>query len=147
MKRIKRLLSISLLLFLVVMVSACSKNYNSITYKRFQEKMGDELNYAITDKTLTYEDIYQRYYSAINNDIIFTFYELKDEDSAKDFVEKNYNKRKYYSYKSKDNYSEVKSTKTGYFRLIQVDNIIISASSEKSSDKSEINKAFEKLGY
>ena len=88
MKRIKRLLSISLLLFLVVMVSACSKNYNSITYKRFQEKMGDELNYAITDKTLTYEDIYQRYYSAINNDIIFTFYEFKDEDSAKDFVEK-----------------------------------------------------------
>ena len=52
MKRIKRIFCLSLVIVSALVLCACSKDYNSITYKRFTEKMGNELNYAITDNTL-----------------------------------------------------------------------------------------------
>lgn len=147
MKRIKSILCTCLILFLVLFVSACSKNYDSITYKRFVEKMGSELNYVITDNTVTYDGIYKRCYTAIKDDVIVSFYEFEDEKEAKDYVKKNYDDKKYYSYKAYDDYSTVKYSEVGYFRLIQVGNVVVSGSSEKSSSKSIINDALKELGY
>ena len=147
MKRIKRIFCLSLVIVSALVLCACSKDYNSITYKRFTEKMGNELNYAITDNTLSYEGIYEREYTAIKEDIIFIFYEFSDKESAKEYVKSNYSKLKYYSYSDKGDYSIVKSSKAGYFKLIQVDNIVISGYSDNSGNKSSINKAFNKLGF
>lgn len=147
MKRIKSILCTCLVLFLVLFVSACSKSYNSITYTKFKEVMGSKLNYAITDNALDAEGIYKKYYTAIKDDVIISFYEFDSEKEAKEYVKKNYDNKKYYSYKSTDDYSTVKYSNIGYFRLIQVDNIVVSGSSEKDSSKSIINNALSELGY
>lgn len=147
MKRIKRILCTLVIVLSVLVLSACKKDYNAITYKRFVEKLGDELNYPITDNTLLYQGVYQRNYTAIKDDVMFIFYEYESADKAKEFMKKNYEDKKYYTYTSKDNYSTVKYSKRGYLYIVQVDNIIISGSSEKDTNKSEIKKVFKELGY
>ena len=144
MKRVK---SVLCMLLLVVLLTACGKSYSSITYKRFTTKLGDELNYAINDQTLAYEGIYQRYYTAIKDDVFFSYYEFADEKTAKEYVKSNYEDRKYFSYKDNGKYTTVKSTKSKYFTLIQVDNMVITGYSDKSSKRSVIKKALKELGY
>ena len=147
MKRIKRIISISLVILLICVLTACKKEYSSITYKRFVEKMGDGLNYSVKDNTLVYQDVFQRNYTAIKENVIITFYEFETEDEAKDYLKKNYDKEKYYRYKSYDGYSTVKYNKSGYLYMIQVDNIIISGYSDDNTDKYEIKNVFSELGY
>jgi hypothetical protein len=108
--------------------------------------MGNQLGYTVVDKTISYEDIYQRYYSANKENVLFIFYEFKDAETAKEFM-KDYNNKKGYSYKSTDDYTIVKNSKSGYLKIVQVDNVVISGSSEKSSGKKEIKKVFKELGY
>lgn len=147
MKRVKRLLCASIVLLSVLFITACGKDYSSITYKRFVEKMGNELSYVIKDNTALYQTVYERYYTATKDDVMVSFFEFKDEKEAKDYVKKNYDGRKYFSYKEYDGYSTVKSTKSSYLSLIQIDNIVISGYSEKTSNKNLVNKALKELGY
>lgn len=147
MKRIKRILCSLLIIISVLFLSACKKEYSSITYKRFTEIMSDELNYTVTDKSVDYQNTYNRYISASKEGIVFIYYEFEDEDSAKDYVKRNYDKKKYYSYKSKDDYSIVKYSKLGYAYLVQVDNMVIIGSTEEDTYKKDVKKAFNELGY
>ena len=101
MKRIKRLVFIFVILLSVVLLSACKKDYSSITYKRFTAKMSDELGYSVTDNSLSYEGIYERYISASKEGVIFIFMEFEDKDSAESYM-KGYEKQKGYSYNKKD---------------------------------------------
>lgn len=146
MKRIKRILCTLVIVLSVLFICACSKEYSSVTYKKFVDKMGNQLGYTVVDKTISYEDIYQRYYSANKENVLFIFYEFKDAETAKEFM-KDYDNKKGYSYKSTDDYTIVKNSKSGYLKIIQVDNVVISGSSEKSSGKKEIKKVFKELGY
>ena len=146
MKRIKRLVFIFVILLSVVLLSACKKDYSSITYKRFTAKMSDELGYSVTDNSLSYEGIYERYISASKEGVIFIFMEFEDKDSAESYM-KGYEKQKGYSYNKKDDYTIVKNSKGGYVKIIQIDNIIISGSTEKSNYRTDVNKAFKSLGY
>lgn len=147
MKRIKRILFTLIIFVSVVILSGCGKKYSSITYSRFTEKMSDELNYSVKDESLSYEGKFEREISAAKGDVVFIFYEFKTDKDAKKYMENNYKKRKFYSYKSNDEYSTVKYTKTGYLYIVQVDNIVIAGSTEKDSSKNEIKKVFKELGY
>ena len=147
MKRIKRIFSILLVLVCILVLSGCKKDYSSITYKQFVDIMSNDLNYYVSDKTLDSQDVYQRYYLAIKDGVLISYYEFEDEDAAKDYLERNYKDKKYYSYKEHDDYSTVKYSKVGYAYFIQVDNIIISGSTENESEVSEVKKVIKELGY
>lgn len=147
MKRIKRILCSVLIIVSVLFLAGCKKDYSSITYKRFVEKMSDELNYSVTDSTLDYEDVYQRYYSAIKDDVVINYIEFESEEKAKEYMKTNYYKQKYYSYKDNDDYSTAKYTKIGYLYVIQVDNMVIKGSTDKNTKTSVVKKVFKELGY
>lgn len=147
MKRMKRILCILLIVLSVMLLCACKKDYNPITYKRFTAKMGDDLSYSVTDKSLSYEGIYERYISASKEGSIFLFFEFESVEKAKEYMEKNYKDTKNYSYKEKDDYTIVKNTKGGYTKLVQVGNVIISGSTTEKKYNSDVKKAFKELGY
>ena len=147
MKRIKRILCLLIVFISVIILSGCGNSYSSVTYSRFTEKLSDELGFTVTDNSLSYEGIYERALSAVKDDALFNYYEFSSSKEAKEFVKKRYEKKKNYSYKSYDDYSVVKYSKTGYIQIIQVDNIVITGSTEKDSKKSEIKKVFKELGY
>ena len=65
MKRMKRILCTFLIVLSVLLLCACKKDYSTLTYKRFTSKMSDDLSYSVTDKSLSYEGIYERYISKI----------------------------------------------------------------------------------
>ena len=147
MKRIKRFLCSVLIIVSALILAGCKKDYSSITYKRFVEKMSDELNYSVTNSTLDYQDVYQRYYSAIKDDVVINYIEFESEEKAKEYMKTNYYKQKYYSYKDKDDYSTAKYTKIGYLYVIQVDNMVIKGSTDKNEKTSVVKKVFKELGY
>ncbi|MBR4830486.1 MAG: hypothetical protein IKZ96_01810 [Bacilli bacterium] len=147
MKRMKRILCTLLIVVSVLLLCACKKDVSPITYKRFISKMSDDLSYSVTDKSLSYEGIYERYISASKEGSLFLFMEFEDEKTAKKYMEDNYKKQKGYSYKSTDDYIVVTNSKGGYVKLVQVNNIIISGSTEQSKYKTDIKKAFKELGY
>ena len=76
MKRIKRLLCALFIISSVCLVTACSKSYGSITYKKFTEKMSNEFNYSITDNTLAYQDIYTKEIEAVSDDVMILIMNL-----------------------------------------------------------------------
>ena len=147
MKRMKRIFCTFLIVLSVLLLCACKKDYSTLTYKRFTSKMSDDLSYSVTDKSLSYEGIYERYISASKEGSLFLFLEFESEKDAKKYMEDNYSKQKGYSYKSTDDYIVVTNSKGGYVKLIQVGNVIISGSTEDSKYKTDVKKAFKELGY
>ena len=147
MKRIKRFFCTFIIVLSIVMLCGCSKDYSSITYNKFVEKMHSELEYSITDNTLVYQNIYQREIEANKDGVLFQYIEFETEEDAKGFVKKNYYNKKHYSYKSTDDYTVVTNSKSGYKKIVQVDNMVIIGTTNSKSYKSDIKKAFKKLGY
>lgn len=147
MKRMKRILSTFLIVLSVLLLCACKKDLSPITYKRFTTKMSDDLSYSVTDKSLSYEGIYERYISASKEGLLFLFFEFESEEKAIKYMEDNYKDAKNYSYKKEKDYIIVTNSKGGYIKIVQIGNVIISGSTEDSKYKSDIKKAFKELGY
>lgn len=147
MKRMKRILCTFLIVLSILLLCACKKDYSAITYKRFSAKMSDDLSYSVTDKSLSYEGIYERYISASKEGSLFLFIEFEDKDAAEKYMENNYKDAKGYSYKEEKDYTVVTNSKNGYVKIVQIDNVIISGSTEQSTYKSDVKKAFKELGY
>ena len=147
MKRMKRILCTFLIVLSILLLCACKKDYSAITYKRFIAKMSDDLSYSVTDKSLSYEGIYERYISASKEGSIFLFIEFEDKDSAEKYMKDNYKDQKGYSYKEEKDYIVVTNSKNGYVKIVQMDNVVISGSTEIASNKSDVKKAFKELGY
>ena len=147
MKRMKRILCTFLIVLSVLLLCACKKDYSAITYKRFSAKMSDDLSYSVTDKSLSYEGIYERYISASKEGSLFLFIEFEDKDAAEKYMKDNYKDAKGYSYKEEKDYITVTNSKNGYVKIVQIDNVIISGSTEQSTYKSDVKKAFKELGY
>lgn len=147
MKRMKRILCTFLIVLSVLLLCACKKDVNPITHKRFTAVMSDDLSYSVTDKSLSYEGVYERYISASKEGSIFIFFELESEDDAVKYMEDNYKDAKNYSYKTEDDYTVVTNSKGGYVKIVQVGNVIISGSTEDPKYKPDVKKAFKELGY
>lgn len=147
MKRMKRILCTFLIVLSVLLLCACKKDISPITYKRFTAKMSDDLSYSVTDKSLSYEGVYERYISASKEGSLFLFFEFESEDEAIKYMKDNYSEAKNYSYKTNKDSIVVTNSKGGYIKIIQVGNVVISGSTEESQYKSDVKKAFKELGY
>lgn len=144
MKKILKGLFIILFIFLL---SACTKDYSSITYTKFIESFKSNLDYLVNDRTPLLDDKFERYIEASGKNNQFIYYEFKTKEAAREYVKVNYKNLKGYSYKDKKDYIIVKSSKDGYFYLVQIDNTIIIGNSNIKSNKKEIKRIFKNLGY
>ena len=144
MKKILKGLFVLLFIFLL---SACTKDYKSITYTKFIETFQSEREYLVNNETSILDNKFERFIEASGKNNLFVFYEFKTEEDAKNYVSLNYKNKKYFSYKDKNNYIIVKNTKNQYFYLIQIDKTVIIGSSDIKSNKKEIKRMFKKLGY
>ena len=84
--------------------------------------MSDDLSYSVTDKSLSYEGIYERYISASKEGSLFLFIEFEDKAAAEKYMENNYKDEKGYSYKKEKDYIVVTNSKNGYVKIVQIDN-------------------------
>ena len=144
MKRI--ILTIALVLVGGLFLTGCTKNYVALTYTKFVETFNKKSEYIVKDMTLQTAAFDKAYVAGIG-DIQYIYYEFDTVDNAKDYVKVNYDNRDGYSYKDKGTYIEVVCTNNMYFRLIQVDKMIIIGTSDNYNDKGEINKILKELGY
>ena len=144
MKKILKGLCILLFIFIL---SACTKDYKPITYTKFMETFKSEPEYLINNKTPLVDEKFERFIIAAGKNNQFTFYELKTEEAARNYVELNYKGQKGYSYKDKKDYIVVKNSKGGYFYLIQIDNVIVIGNTEIKANKKEVNRIFKELGF
>lgn len=143
----KRILKGLFLINLVIILCACSKNYDSITYTKFMEEFNNKKEYIVNNQSLRYENQFDRYIEAVGNNNQFSYFEFENEEKARTYVIDNYKNRKKYSFKDKGKYIEVRCTDNMYFRLIQIDKIVILGNSNLKSNKKEINKLLKELGY
>lgn len=144
MKKILKGLFVLLFIFLL---SACKKDYKSITYTKFIETFQSEREYLVNNETSILDNKFERFIEASGKNNLFVFYEFKTEEDARNYVSLNYKNKKYFSYKDKKDYIIVKNTKNQYFYLIQTDKTVIIGSSDIKSNKKEIKRMFKKLGY
>lgn len=143
----KKILKGLLILLLIVMLSACKKDYKAITYTTFIENFKDESGYLVNDSSLNVDDMYERLIESSGKNNQFIFYEFKTEEKARKYAEVNYKNRKGFNYRDKKDYIIVKNNKDGYFQLIQIDKTIIVGNTAVKSNKKEIKRIFKKLGY
>ena len=142
----KRIISVVLILC-SLFLTACSKNYDSITYTRFIETFKDKEGYIVNNESIKYEDRFERYLVSSNNKVQFLYYEFKNEKEAKEYVSINYKNRKKYKYKSSKNNIIVKCTSGMYFYLIQSDKMVLIGNAQNKSDKREVKRILKELGY
>ena len=143
----KKILKGIIVLLFIFVLSACGKDYKPITYTKFTETFKSEPEYLVNNNTPLVDEKFERFIIAAGKNNQFTYYELKTEEAARKYVELNYKGEKGYSYKDKKDYITVKSSKGGYFYLIQIDNTIIIGNTEIKANKKEINRMFKKLGF
>lgn len=131
----------------LILLSGCAKDYKEITSTKFMEVLKNETSYLVNTHTALYDSNIETSIAASSEKAQFLFFEFGSEKEAKEYVKKNYKDFSGYKYKDYGTYVEVKSSKDGYFRLVQINKIVISASSDIKSSKKEINNIFKKLGY
>lgn len=134
-------------LLFIILFSACTKDYKPITYTKFIETFKAEDEYLVNNSTSILDGKFERFIEASGKNNQFIFYEFKTEKAAKDYAKLNYKDQKGYSYKDKSKYIEVTSSNGRYFRLIQVDKVIIIGNTDIKSNKREINRIFKQLGF
>ena len=143
----KKILKGLFILLFIVLLSACTKDYKSITYTKFTEYFKTESEYLVNNNSYLVDDKFERFIEASGKNNQFIYYEFDSEESAREYVEVNYKNRKGYSYKDKKDYITVKNTKNGYFQLIQIDKTVIIGNTNIKSNKKEIKRVLKNLGY
>ena len=143
----KRIITAVIIVISVFVLSGCNRNYDAITYTKFNEIFKEKKDYNIINQTLKYEDRFERCLEASGKNIQFLYYEFKTEEEARNYISDNYKNRKKYKFKDKKNYIIVKCTNKMYFYAVQVDKIVIVGDSPIKKNKKEIKKIFKELGY
>ena len=143
----KKILKGLFVLLFIFVLSGCTKDYKSISYKKFIEVFKEESEYLINNNTQIVNDKITRYIEASGKNNQFIYYEFDNEEDAKKYISTSYKDKKGYKYKDKKDYIIVKNTKKKYFYLIQIDNTVIIGNTNVKSNKKEIKRIFKKLGY
>ena len=143
----KRIITAVIIVISVFVLSGCNRNYDAITYTKFNEIFKEKKDYNIINQTLKYEDRFERCLEASGKNIQFLYYEFKTEEEARNYISDNYKNRKKYKFKDKKNSIIVKCTNKMYFYAVQVDKIVIVGNSPIKKNKKEIKKIFKELGY
>lgn len=144
MKRIKY---IFVLMIGVLLLSGCGKNYKPITYTKFIENFNDSEKFYVTDDTLKYESIFERFIEVNGLNTEFTYMEFKTESEAKKYVKNNYENNSYYKYKTSGNSIVITRNQNKYVYGVQVDKIFVIGQTPNKKYKSEVNKNMSKLGF
>ena len=134
---------ILLIFILFIFITGC-KNYSLFNYSSFIEFFNNKSGFQINDKTLNYEDIYQRCIEVNKDDIQFIYYEFKTEEEAKNYVKKNYDNSNFKT-KIGKKYSISKSNTSGYFYLVQKENVIVIGNTENAKSKKELKSIFKEF--
>ena len=113
------------------MLTGCGKDYNKLSYTKYNEYFKSKDGYVILDKTSNYDYNITRYLEAGNGNVQVFFTEYQKTEDAKKEIEDLYKNQKNYKFKEKDNYTYVKNTKGTYFKLYRVDNVVINAVADK----------------
>ena len=138
----KRIITAVIIVISVFVLSGCNRNYDAITYTKFNEIFKEKKDYNIINQTLKYEDRFERCLEASGKNIQFLYYEFKTEEEARNYISDNYKNRKKYKFKDKKNSIIVKCTNKMYFYAVQVDKIVIVGDSPIKKNKKEIKKIF-----
>ena len=144
MKRI--VLTIALVLVGGLFLTGCTKNYVALTYTKFVETFNKKEGYVVKDMALQ-NPSFSRYYVAGIENVQFIYYEFETVEKAQEYVKSNFDNRDGYSFKDKGTYMEVTCSDGQYYRLIQVDKMVLIGTSENNSDKGTINDVLGELGY
>ena len=142
----KKIIKLILVIFTAIMLTGCGKDYNKLSYTKYNEYFKSKDGYVILDKTSNYDYNITRYLEAGNGNVQVFFTEYQKTEDAKKEIEDLYKNQKNYKFKEKDNYTYVKNTKGTYFKLYRVDNVVINAVADKKYKK-EVNKVLKDLGY
>ena len=142
----KKIIKLILVIFTAIMLTGCGKDYNKLSYTKYNEYFKSKDGYVILDKTSNYDYNITRYLEAGNGNVQVFFTEYQKTEDAKKEIEDLYKNQKNYKFKEKDNYAYVKNTKGTYFKLYRVDNVVINAVADKKYKK-EVNKVLKDLGY
>ena len=118
----KKIIKLILVIFTAIMLTGCGKDYNKLSYTKYNEYFKSKDGYVILDKTSNYDYNITRYLEAGNGNVQVFFTEYQKTEDAK------------------------KNTKGTYFKLYRVDNVVINAVADKKYKK-EVNKVLKDLGY
>lgn len=144
----KKNIKVILTLFIVIILTGCSKDYTAISYSKFISEFDNRENYNIIDKTSINQGIYKRSYEAGNGDLNFFYLEFNDNKEAKSYMKRNYKDNDEFSYNNEKDYAVAKTKLSKrYIKVINVDNVVIIGKSEKFFDRFSVNKIYKELGY
>lgn len=144
MKKILKLLLITLITFIMC---GCGKKIDKLSYTEFNEYFSNKDGYMVIDNTSKYDINVRRYLEAGEGNIQVFYIEFDTENTAQDYINSLYLTDKTYKIKNYDNYTYVKSTKNRYFKLYQVDNVILNITAPDKKYKKQVNEILKDLGY
>lgn len=136
-----------LLIFTILIMTGCTKDYEKLAYTDYQEYFNNKLNYTIQDNSKEYAINIRRYLEAGNGNVQVYYIEYAKEEDAIDYIKNSYLDKDGYKVKMNDNYSYVKSTKDRYQKIYRVDNVIIDVLTLDKKYKKEVNNILKDLGY
>lgn len=144
MKKIFKFICITIF---VVLLTACSKKINKLTYTDYNEYFSNKSNYNIIDNTDKYDISIRRYLEAGEGNVQIFYIEFDNEKTAEKYIKNYYENDKSNKIKVKKNYTYIKNTKEKYMKLYKVDNVIVIGTTNNKKYKREVNKNLRKLGY
>lgn len=144
---IKKVLKVTIVVFIVVILSGCNNNLKKVSYIDYEEYFNKKSGYVIIDNSSNNGLEIIRELQASNGKIQVIYMEFMTDEEADKYINENYSKEDGYKIKVNDNYATIKNTKDGYFKLYKVENIIIYASSNDKKNRKNINDIFKDLGY
>lgn len=134
------------LLLGIIILSGCTKEYKKLSYIDYNEYFNNKADYITIDHSSENGLEIIRDLEAGNGTIQIMYLEFINDEEAEKYIKQNYIENNYKA-KIKDNYTYIKNTKSKYFKLYKVDNVILYAVSDNKKDKKEINNILKDLGY
>lgn len=134
-----------LVLFIILLLTGCGHEYNSIPANTFLAAFKDKDDYKVIDKTSTDQGIYKKSYEVGNGNISFYYLEFETKKQAAEYMELSYKNRNFhYSQTNNHIYAKRKISKI-YIKAIKVNKMVIIGMSNKFFDRFKVDKIFREL--
>lgn len=140
----KKVLTVLSLIIINLLLSGCGKNYTKLSYTDYNEYFNSKEGYIVIDKSSNYDTDIVRYLEAGDGEVQVFYIEFEKTKDAISYINDLYGDS--YKIKTKNNYSTIKSSKEKYFRLIRIDNVIVTAVADKEYKK-DIKNILKDLGF
>ena len=95
----KKIVKVFLVIFSLVILTGCGKNYDKLSYTEYSEYFNSKHEYVVLDKSKDYDITTTRYLEAGDGNVQVFYIEYAKTDDAIKYVNDLYKDKKYYKLK------------------------------------------------